>query len=134
MPKIKFNPKSLKKWIIQLKKIFIIHDKLISGVRKNNLYSYETFIRNEMVADGFTMQLFAIAEILDACPIEIEEKFTIYDWTLMHKFRTICAHDYVGIDYDIVWKIYANGDLDKIINNLTSLIELVENTINEINT
>jgi len=62
-----------------------------------------------------------IGEAANRLPEEFEDKNTAIDWHRIKGFRNPIVHDYMGIDYSIVWEI-KNTFLPKLLEDLLSLI------------
>ena len=74
------------------------------------------------------MLLFEIFEIIgeavNRIPDEIREKFLIVNWHRIKGFRNRIVHDYMGIDYEIVWEI-----LEKDLDDLKKQIQGIRDSI-----
>jgi len=45
-----------------------------------------------------------IGEASSHLPIEVQEQYEDVPWGMMKGIRNILAHEYFGIDFEIVWK------------------------------
>lgn len=88
-----------------------IEDILIS-IKKIQCYvgdsSFEDFISNEMKLDAVVRNLEIIGEASRQIPPEIREKYSDIEWRKIGDFRNVLAHEYFGIDHEILWDIIMN--------------------------
>ncbi len=76
-------------------------------------YTYETFIADSKTLDAVIRNFEIIGEVANRLPSEFKEKYPIIDWFRIVGFRNRIVHDYLGIDYKIVWAIIQK-DIDKL--------------------
>ena len=74
-------------------------------------WSFDAVVRNFEI----------IGEAANRLPEEFKDKNTAIDWHRIKGFRNRIVHDYMGIDYSIVWEI-KNTFLPKLLEDLLSLI------------
>ncbi|MEO5356135.1 MAG: DUF86 domain-containing protein [Nitrospirae bacterium YQR-1] len=67
--------------------------------------SYENFLQDEMRIDAIIRNFEIIGEAASKVPSDIIEKYPFISWRKITDFRNILAHEYFGIDYDIMWEI-----------------------------
>ena len=60
-----------------------------------------------MKVDAVVRNLEIIGEASRNIPVEIKEKYQDIEWRKISDFRNILAHEYFGIDYEILWDIVA---------------------------
>ena len=70
----------------------------------NNL-SFESFIADDKTVDAVVRNFEIIGEAATRLPEDFREKFPDIDWHRIRGFRNRIIHDYIGIDYEIVWQI-----------------------------
>ncbi len=70
--------------------------------------SFDQFVADEKNIDAVIRNFEIIGEAAHHLPDEIEEGYTSVDWFRLRGFRNRIVHDYMGIDYKIVWNIKEN--------------------------
>ncbi|MBI3599342.1 MAG: DUF86 domain-containing protein [Nitrospinae bacterium] len=70
--------------------------------------SYDDIIKDEMRLEAITRNFEIIGEAAGNIPQEIKDKYPIIEWRKISDFRNILAHEYFGIDYEIMWDIIKN--------------------------
>ena len=105
--------------------LLLIEDILDSS-NKILLYSagmtYEEFIADSKTVDAVIRNFERIGEAANRLPDDFKEIHPNIDWHKIRGFRNRIVHDYMGIDYTIVWEIKNNF--------LVTLVEKL-NTIKE---
>jgi uncharacterized protein with HEPN domain len=66
---------------------------------------YQTFIENRMVYAATIRELEIIGEAVGKISQTIKEKYTEIDYRTIKDFRNVLAHEYFGVDMEIVWMI-----------------------------
>lgn len=87
-------------------------------------FSFDRFTGNELVQDGVVRNLEIIGEAVKKLPDEFKLKRTHIPWRNIAGLRDIIAHDYFGLDFEIIW--------DVIKNKLPQLKEAVSEILSEI--
>ena len=95
----KKNPKLL------LEDILLSASKIINYTQ--NL-SFEEFAADEKTIDAVIRNFEIIGEAAHHLPEDIKDVYTSVDWFRLRGFRNRIVHDYMGIDYRIVWNIKEN--------------------------
>jgi uncharacterized protein with HEPN domain len=74
-----------------------------------------------MKIDAVVRNFEIIGEAANKISQEIKEKYPSVEWRKISDFRNILAHEYFGIDYEIMWDIIKNKlpRLQKNIQNIT---------------
>lgn len=89
-------------------------------------YAFEDFINDTRTLDAVIRNFEIIGEAAGRLSGEFSERFRSVHWARIRGFRNRIVHDYMGIDYEIVWNIIEN-DLDdlkkEIINVRDSLAD-----------
>lgn len=70
-----------------------------------NGLTYEEFKSDSMRVDAVIRNFEIIGEAANRLPDEIKEEKPEIDWHKIRGFRNRVAHDYMGINYFIVWQI-----------------------------
>ncbi|MFZ4542526.1 MAG: DUF86 domain-containing protein [Saprospiraceae bacterium] len=77
-----------------------------------------SFYKDKKTFDAVLMNFIVIGELVGRLPGEIKLKLNKIPWQRVQSFRNMIAHDYFGINADIVWEI-----IEKEIPIIKSLIE-----------
>ena len=75
--------------------------------------SYEEFLNDDKTVDAVIRNFEIIGEAANRIPDEIKDKFQTVNWFRIRGFRNRIVHDYMGIDYEIVWTII-NNDIENL--------------------
>jgi len=67
--------------------------------------SYEELIGDRMRLDAIVRNFEIIGEASGKIPQDIRNKYPFIDWRKIADFRNILAHEYFGIDSEIMWEI-----------------------------
>nr|WP_288836343.1 DUF86 domain-containing protein [uncultured Flavobacterium sp.] len=67
--------------------------------------SFDEFVNDSMVVDAVIRNFEIIGEAANRLPIEFKDFHPDIDWHRIRGFRNRIVHDYVGIDYKIVWLV-----------------------------
>ena len=67
--------------------------------------SYEQFLADGRTVDAVVRNFEIIGEVANRLPEEIRDQYPNIDWHRIRGFRNRIVHDYMGIDYEIVWLI-----------------------------
>jgi len=83
-------------------------DDIIEAIAKIERYTnsidFATWQKDEKTVDAVIRNLEVIGEAASNLPIEIQERYKDVPWDMMRGIRNILAHEYFGIDLEIVWK------------------------------
>jgi uncharacterized protein with HEPN domain len=79
--------------------------------------SFETFLQDSKTCDAVIRNFEIIGEAAHRLPEDFKEKHSSVNWFRIVGFRNRIVHDYMGIDYKIVWTILQN-DIDKLASDL----------------
>lgn len=84
-------------------------EDILKSVKKILKYtgnsSYEELIKDEMRLDAIIRNFEIIGEASSNIPQEIRDKYPFIEWRNISDFRNVLAHEYFGIDYEIMWEI-----------------------------
>ena len=71
-------------------------------------YSFEDFLNDSKTCDDVIRNFEIIGEAANRLSEEIKDKYTKVNWYRIKGFRNRIVHDYMGVDYTIVWSIIQN--------------------------
>jgi len=63
------------------------------------------FLGDETLKRAFVRGLEIIGEAAKQIPEEVRQKYGYIDWRAMAGMRDRLIHDYLGVDYDLVWDV-----------------------------
>ena len=88
-----------------LRHILVEVDYLVTHSRD---LSFDAFRNDETLCRAFVRSLEIIGEATKKVPIDFRTRYADVDWRAMAGMRDRLIHDYVGVDYDIVWDVVSN--------------------------
>ena len=91
-------------------------------VRYTSDLSFEKFASDEKTIDAVIRNFEIIGEAAHRLPDEIKDSLTAIDWFRLRGFRNRIVHDYMGIDYTIVWNIKEKF-LPELIDEIASILQ-----------
>jgi len=68
-------------------------------------YDYDTFIENRMVYAATIRELEIIGEATSKISEVLKNKYPNIDYRTIKDFRNVLAHEYFGVDMEIVWLV-----------------------------
>jgi uncharacterized protein with HEPN domain len=71
-------------------------------------FSFEQFLGDGKTIDAVVRNFEIIGEAANRLPEDIRDQYSNIDWHRIRGFRNRIVHDYMGIDYKIVWLIKEN--------------------------
>ena len=86
--------------------------------RYTNELDFSAFQSDEKTIDAVIRNLEIIGEASSHLPLEIQEKYENVPWGAMRGIRNILAHEYFGVDIEIIWKT-VKEDLSTLKTRLT---------------
>ena len=102
----------------------LLIDDIIESGQKILLYTndltFDDFISDNKTIDAVIRNFEIIGEAANRIPDDFKEKNPQIDWYRIKGFRNRIVHDYMGIDYSIVWEI-KNLFLPTLLENLKSI-------------
>ena len=85
---------------------------ILEAIQKIQSYtsniSFEAFLKDSMRIDAVIRNLEIIGEASGRISDEIKERYPQVEWRKISNFRNMLAHEYFGIDYEILWDIIQN--------------------------
>ena len=83
---------------------------------------FRKFIMSRMVVDAIIRNFEIIGEASKNVPVEIKNKYPEIPWKKMYGLKNSIAHEYFGIDYEMIWEISKNN----LPQNATDLRKIIE--------
>ena len=86
----------------------LLQDIIDSGdriLRYTENMTFDEFVSNELVIDGVIRNFEIIGEAANRLTDDFKDQYQDIDWHRIRGFRNRIVHDYVGIDFEIVWRI-----------------------------
>lgn len=103
--------------------ILLLED-ILESIQKIKIYtnefSLDDFLNDDKTMDAVIRNFEIIGEAANRIPEEIRDRFQFVNWHRIRGFRNRIVHDYMGIDYEIVWEIVEN-DLDDLQQNIQTV-------------
>jgi uncharacterized protein with HEPN domain len=85
----------------------LLLEDIIESIQKIKKYtaglSKDAFLIDDKTVDAVIRNFEIIGEAANRIPDEIKDKFQLINWHQIIGFRNRIVHDYMGIDYEIVW-------------------------------
>lgn len=88
----------------------------MEGLSKN------AFLHDETLKRAFVRSIEIIGEAAKRVSVELKEKYPQLQWRAMAGMRDKLVHDYLGIDYDIVWDVVTNK-LPRLRSNIEQILQ-----------
>lgn len=83
-------------------------DDIIEAINKIERYihgiDFAAWQHDEKTVDAVIRNLEVIGEASSYLPTEVQEQYEDVPWGMMKGIRNILAHEYFGVDLEIVWK------------------------------
>jgi uncharacterized protein with HEPN domain len=70
---------------------------------------FRKFKMNNLVVDAIIRNFEIIGEASKNIPNDIQEEYPEIPWRKMYGLRNLIAHEYFGIDYEMIWEIAKNN-------------------------
>ncbi len=86
-------------------------------------YTKDEFVADDRTFDAVVRNLEVIGEAVKKLPSVFKERYSEVPWKKIAGLRDIVAHEYFGIDEDIVWDI--------VVSRIPELLYVVENSLSE---
>lgn len=109
------------------KREYILYlEDILQSMKKIEEYlgdlDFKRFKMTYMVVDAIIRNFEIIGEASKNIPIEIKDQYPEIPWKKMYGLRNLIAHEYFGIDYEMIWEIAKNNlpqnqiDIEFIVN------------------
>ncbi len=88
--------------------IFYLEDMLLSMERIEEYLGdldFKKFKQTHIVVDAIIRNFEIIGEASKNIPTKVQEKYPEIPWRKMYGLRNLIAHEYFGIDYEMIWEI-----------------------------
>jgi len=111
--------------LVEREFILYLEDMLQSMKRIEEYLGDLNFIRfkmSYMVVDAVVRNFEIIGEASKKIPKHIKEKYPEIPWRKMYGLRNLIAHEYFGVDYEMIWEIAKNN----LPQNKIDLAEVIE--------
>jgi uncharacterized protein with HEPN domain len=106
----------------------LLLEDIIKSIQKIKNYtngmSAEEFFADDKTLDAVIRNFEIIGEAANRVPDEIRDNFNDVNWHRIRGFRNRIVHDYMGIDYEIVWQIIVN-DLVELENQIQHILDII---------
>ena len=106
----------------------LLLDDILLSIDKITEYtsdlSFDEFLNDSKTLDAVIRNFEIIGEAANRLPDEIKDEYPLVDWHRIRGFRNRIVHDYMGIDFQMVWLIKENflpvlkGQIQSILNDL----------------
>lgn len=87
-------------------------DDIVEAAKRIEKYTkgltLEKLKKNTLVLDGVVRNLEIIGEAAKNIPAQVKEKYPEVEWKKISGLRDILAHEYFGIDLEVVWDVIKN--------------------------
>lgn len=99
---------------------------ILNSVEKIKSYTesltYDTFIKDSKTLDAVIRNFEIIGEAANRLPEDFKDSHESINWFRIRGFRNRIVHDYMGIDFQIVWTII-DKDLDQLAADITAIVK-----------
>lgn len=106
----------------------LLLDDILLSIDKITEYtsdlSFDEFLNDSKTLDAVIRNFEIIGEAANRLPDEIKDEHPLVDWHRIRGFRNRIVHDYMGIDFQMVWLIKKNflpvlkDQIQSIVNDL----------------
>lgn len=88
-------------------------------------FTKEQFLDNQLIIDAVIRNFEIIGEAANRLPDFSKSKLPDLEWNKLRGFRNRLAHDYFGIDYELVWRTKTKL-LPELISSIKNLLNIAE--------
>jgi uncharacterized protein with HEPN domain len=87
-------------------KLYLLHiSECIEKIEKYTLSGREAFFVDDKTKDAVIRNLQTMAESAKKTSDDLKAKHPEIEWRDLAAFRNVAVHDYLGIDWNIIWDI-----------------------------
>lgn len=87
-------------------------DDILEAIKRIEKYAinltFQELKKNGLIIDGVVRNLEIIGEAAKNIPARIKEKYSEIEWKKIAGLRDILAHEYFGVDLEVLWDIVKN--------------------------
>ena len=87
-------------------------------------FTFDAFLKDSKTIDAVIRNFEIIGEAARRLPDDFKDKYTAVDWYRIIGFRNRIVHDYMGIDYQIIWTIIEK-DLAQLITDIDKIYKAI---------
>ncbi len=91
-------------------------------LKKSSQLSFEVFVRDEVLRRAFVRSLEIVGEAVKNLSPELKQRYPEVNWRQIAGLRDKLIHDYIGVDYELVWDIVKNK-ISELQQEITKIIE-----------
>lgn len=99
---------------------------ILASIEKIKAYTadntFDTFIEDSKTIDAVVRNFEIIGEAANRLPEDFKDSHTGVNWFRIRGFRNRIVHDYMGIDFQIVWTIIEK-DLHQLAIDIAAILE-----------
>jgi uncharacterized protein with HEPN domain len=104
-------------------KLYLFHiSECIEKIGKYTAAGRDAFLVDDKTRDAVIRNLQTMAESAKRISEDLKAKHPEIEWRGLAAFRNVAVHDYIGIDWDIVWDIVTK-DLPTLSPKIQKLIQ-----------
>jgi uncharacterized protein with HEPN domain len=92
-----------------------------ASVYGSGVASAGALLANRQILDAILFNLFVLGEAAKGVPEEVRSRYSGVQWKAMAGLRDVLAHEYFGVDTDVVWDV-VRAELPHLIEQLRSII------------
>ena len=104
----------------------LLLEDIFSSIEKIKTYTtnhnYQSFIDDSKTVDAVIRNFEIIGEAANRLPEDFKDKYHQINWYRLRGFRNRIVHDYMGIDFQIVWTII-EIDIENLATEIKGIIE-----------
>lgn len=87
-------------------------EDILEAVKRIEKYikgtTLQTLKKDTLIVDGVVRNLEIIGEAAKNIPAQVKEKYPEIEWKKISGLRDILAHEYFGVDLEVLWDIVEN--------------------------
>ncbi len=100
-----------------------IYDECLFVLTASKGLSEESFMKDEILKRAFVRSLEIIGEATKKIPADIKIQWNTIQWKSMAGMRDRLIHDYMGVNYTIVWDVVKNK-IPEIADQISKCLEI----------